>query len=65
MLLTNYLFNEVKTIWDEYLNHPFIKEMGEGKLDKDKKEKLREIFIKASIYKMKFWDMAYEEVKLC
>ena len=36
MLLTDYLFNEVKSIWEEYLNHPFIKEMGEGILDKEK-----------------------------
>lgn len=36
MLLTDYLFNETKSIWDEYLNHPFIKEMGEGKLDREK-----------------------------
>lgn len=39
MLLTDYLFEEVKTIWDEYLNHPFITEMGEGTLDKEKFKK--------------------------
>ena len=31
--------------------------------DENKKEKLKDIFIKASIHEMKFWDMAYEEVK--
>ncbi len=30
-------------------------------VDENKKEKLKEIFIKASIYEMKFWDMAYKE----
>ena len=33
-----------------------------GELDENKKEKLKEIFRKASIYEMKFWDMAYKEV---
>lgn len=47
MLLTDYLFNEVKTIWDEYLNHPFIKEMGEGTLDK---EKFRRYLIQDFLY---------------
>ena len=36
MLLTDYLFNEAKPIWEEYLKHPFIVEMGKGILDKDK-----------------------------
>lgn len=36
MLLTEYLFNESKKIWDEYLKHPFIVEMGKGTLDKEK-----------------------------
>lgn len=36
MLLTDYLFNESKKIWDEYLKHPFIVEMGKGILDKEK-----------------------------
>ncbi|WP_343337153.1 thiaminase II [Terrisporobacter petrolearius] len=36
MLLTDYLFNESKKIWDEYLKHPFIVEMGKGTLDKEK-----------------------------
>lgn len=33
---TDCLFKEVKEIWDEYLTHPFVKEMGEGSLEKDK-----------------------------
>lgn len=36
MILTDYLFNEAKEIWDGYLNHPFIREIGEGILNKDK-----------------------------
>ncbi|MEG0855996.1 MAG: thiaminase II [Terrisporobacter sp.] len=36
MLLTDYLFNEAEEIWDEYLKHPFITEMGKGILDKNK-----------------------------
>ncbi len=47
MLLTDYLFNEVKNIWEEYLNHPFIKEMGEGILDK---EKFRRYLIQDFLY---------------
>lgn len=36
MLFTDYLFEEVKELWDEYLQHPFLKELGEGTLDKEK-----------------------------
>lgn len=36
MKFTDYLFEEVKEIWNEYLTHPFVKEIGEGTLDKDK-----------------------------
>ena len=36
MKFTDYLFEETKEIWNEYLTHPFIKEIGEGTLDKDK-----------------------------
>ena len=32
-------------------------------IDENKKEKLKDIFIKASIYEMEFWNMAYKEVK--
>ena len=32
-------------------------------IDDNKKEKLKDIFTKASIYEMEFWDMAYEEIK--
>ena len=36
MKFTECLFEEVKEIWEEYLNHPFVKEMGEGTLPKEK-----------------------------
>lgn len=36
MKFTDILFEESKEIWDKYLTHPFIKEIGEGTLDKDK-----------------------------
>lgn len=36
MNFTDYLFDEVREIWEGYLNHPFIKEIGEGILDKSK-----------------------------
>ena len=36
MLFTDYLFENVKYIWDDYLNHPFLKEMGQGTLDREK-----------------------------
>ena len=36
MEFSEYLFKEAKPIWDEYLNHPFIKELGEGTLPKEK-----------------------------
>ena len=47
MLLSDYLFNEGKKIWDEYLKHPFIVEMGEGILDK---EKFRDYLIQDYLY---------------
>lgn len=36
MKFTDYLFDEVKDIWKSYLNHPFVKEIGEGTLPKEK-----------------------------
>lgn len=36
MKFTEVLFKEVKELWDEYLEHPFVKEIGEGTLSKDK-----------------------------
>ncbi|MBC6002549.1 thiaminase II [Paraclostridium tenue] len=36
MRFTDYLFNEVKDIWKSYLNHPFVNEIGEGTLPKEK-----------------------------
>ena len=40
----------------------FVNTLSEN-IDENKIEKLKEIFIKASIHEMKFWDMAYEEIK--
>ena len=40
----------------------FVNTLSEN-IDENKKEKLKDIFTKASIYEMEFWDMAYEEVK--
>ncbi|EGT3615436.1 thiaminase II [Clostridium perfringens] len=36
MRFTEKLLKEVMPIWDKYLEHPFIKEIGEGTLDKNK-----------------------------
>lgn len=36
MKFTDYLFDEVKDIWKSYLNHPFVNEIGEGRLPKEK-----------------------------
>ncbi|MDU1539508.1 MAG: thiaminase II [Paeniclostridium sordellii] len=36
MKFTDYLFDEVKDIWKSYLNHLFVKEIGEGTLPKEK-----------------------------
>lgn len=36
MKFTAYLFDEVKDIWKSYLNHPFVNEIGEGTLPKEK-----------------------------
>ncbi len=36
MKFTDYLFEEAKDIFSEYLEHPFVKELGEGTLDKEK-----------------------------
>ena len=47
MLLTDYLFESAKHIWDEYLKHDFLKEMGEGILDK---EKFRNYLIQDYLY---------------
>ena len=40
----------------------FVNTLSEN-IDENKKEKLKDIFTKASIYEMEFWDMAYEEIK--
>lgn len=36
MKFTEYLFREVEPIWYEYINHPFLKELGEGTLEREK-----------------------------
>ncbi|MPQ44775.1 thiaminase II [Clostridium tarantellae] len=36
MKFTEYLFEEVKDIWNDYLNHKFICELGQGILDEEK-----------------------------
>lgn len=36
MRFSQVLFEEVKEIWNEYLEHPFVKEIGNGTLDKKK-----------------------------
>ncbi|MGL5314043.1 MAG: thiaminase II [Peptostreptococcaceae bacterium] len=36
MKFTDYLFERNKDIWEGYLNHPFIKEIGKGTLPKEK-----------------------------
>ena len=40
----------------------FVNELCKN-IDENKKEKLKDIFIKASIHEMRFWDMSYEEIK--
>ncbi|TGY41852.1 thiaminase II [Clostridium sartagoforme] len=36
MKFTDILFEDVREIWGKYLEHPFVKEIGEGTLDKEK-----------------------------
>ena len=36
MKFSEVLFSEVKEIWDVYLEHPFVKAIGEGSLNKEK-----------------------------
>ena len=36
MKFTEKLLKEAMPIWEKYLDHPFIKEIGEGTLDKNK-----------------------------
>lgn len=36
MRFTEKLLKEAMPIWEKYLDHPFIKEIGEGTLDKNK-----------------------------
>ena len=41
MLFTDYLYESSKEIWDKYLEHPFLVELGEGTLDKEKFKSLK------------------------
>lgn len=36
MKFTDYLFEKNRELWEDYLKHPFIKEIGEGTLPKEK-----------------------------
>lgn len=36
MLFSHRLFNAVEPVWNSYLEHPFVKGIGEGTLDKEK-----------------------------
>lgn len=36
MKFTDYLFREAEPIWSEYINHQFLKELGEGTLEREK-----------------------------
>lgn len=36
MKFTDILFEDVRELWQKYLEHPFVKEIGEGTLDKEK-----------------------------
>lgn len=36
MLFSHRLFNTVEPVWNSYLEHPFVKGIGEGTLDKEK-----------------------------
>lgn len=47
MLFTDYLYEASKDIWEQYLEHKFIKEIGIGSLDK---EKFRNYLIQDYLY---------------
>lgn len=51
MLFTDYLYENSKEIWDKYLEHPFLKEIGEGTLDK---EKFRKYLIQDYLYLIEY-----------
>lgn len=36
MKFTDILFEDVRELWEKYLEHPFVKEIGEGTLDREK-----------------------------
>lgn len=35
-MFTNHLFNVIEPVWNSYLEHPFVKGIGKGTVDKDK-----------------------------
>src|SRR5690625_5289486 len=35
-MFTNRLFNVIEHVWNSYLEHPFVKGIGEGTVDKEK-----------------------------
>lgn len=39
MKISEYLLKEVEHIWDKYVDHPFVKQIGDGSLPKEKFEK--------------------------
>ena len=47
MRFTEKLLKEAMPIWEKYLDHPFIKEIGEGTLDKNK---FREYLVQDYLY---------------
>ena len=51
MLFTDYLYESSKEIWDKYLEHPFLVELGEGTLDK---EKFRKYLIQDYLYLIEY-----------
>ena len=51
MLFTDYLYENSKEVWDKYLEHPFLIELGEGTLDK---EKFRKYLIQDYLYLIEY-----------
>lgn len=51
MLFTDYLYENSKEVWDKYIEHPFLIELGEGTLDK---EKFRKYLIQDYLYLIEY-----------
>ena len=49
MLISDYLFNESKDIWQSYLKHPFLVKMGENTLDKETQNTTSSLLKKAGM----------------